>query len=184
MEETAAGPKWTVIEHQYWIISGNWHFDNSGEPKVQNGVVVKDKHGRVQYHPKGLDHRIQEIINGPDGMLSRQKGWRLSALLPGSMGQGIAVMERQAHRALPDPKPIIKPEEQPLEKTTDEELARMQEKAQEWSGDAQPASSSPAEGTPEAPSSDASDDRTGTVEATAVDTTTEDVGHMTEEGGQ
>ncbi len=135
VENTPEGPKWVVIEHQYWILTGQWHIANSGEPRMQGNQVQKDKQGRVQYHAKGLDHMIQEIINGPDGMLSRQKGWRLSALLPGQMGQGIAVMERQAKRALPDPKPIIKPEEQPLEKTTDEELARMQEKAKEWTGE-------------------------------------------------
>lgn len=135
LENTPEGLKWVVIEHQYWIVTGQWHIDNSGEPKIQGGMPVRNKQGQIQYHAKGLDHIVQEIINGPDGMLSRQKGWRLSALLPGSMGQGIAVMERQARRALPDPKPIIKAEEVPLEKTTDEELARMQEKAKEWVGE-------------------------------------------------
>jgi hypothetical protein len=131
--------KWIVVEHQYWILTGQWHVDNSGEPRMQGSMVVKDKQGRVQYHAKGIDHMVQEVINGPDGMLSRQKGWRLSALLPGQMNQGIAVMERQARRALPDPKAIVKDAEtQPLEKTTDEELARMQEKARAWTeGDAE-----------------------------------------------
>ncbi len=134
-EDTPQGKKWVVVEHQYWIVTGQWHVPNSGEPKMQGGMVVKNKQGQVQYHAKGLDHTIQDIINGPDGMLSRQKGWRLSALLPGSMGQGIAVLERQARRVLPDPKAIVKPEETPLEKVTDEELARMQDKAKDWTGE-------------------------------------------------
>lgn len=136
VEDTPEGPKWVVMEHQYWILTGQWHIEHSGEPRLTStGTAQRDKQGRVQYHAKGLDHMIQEIINGPDGMLSRQKGWRLSALLPGQMGQGVAILERQAKRALPDPKPIVKPEEQPLEKITDEELARMQDKAKEWTGE-------------------------------------------------
>jgi len=118
---------WFVVEHQYMIQSGAWHVDGSGQ------VYNIDKKGRKHYRAKGLDHIITEIVNGPEGMLSRQKGWRLSALLPGNgMGQGTAVFERQVKRALPEPKPIVKPEEQPLEKTTDEELARMNERAKNW----------------------------------------------------
>jgi hypothetical protein len=162
LENTDQGPKWTVLEHQYWIVTGKWHVDHSGEPKTQNGRIVKDKHGRVQRYPKGIDHMVQEIINGPDGMLSREKGWRLSALLPGAMGEGIAVLERQARRALPDPKAIVKPEETPLEKVTDEELVRMNERAQEWTEE----NSAPTDGL-----------------EPIIEPTTEE-GQVTEEGGQ
>jgi hypothetical protein len=146
LEQTGEGPKWVVLEHQYYMVTGQWHIEHGGEPIIQNGVVKK-KDGRVQYHTKGLDQVVTEIINGPDGLLSRKQGWRLSALLPGQMGQGIAVLERQTKRALPDPKPIEKPEEKPLEKVTDEELARMQEKAKEWTGEK-------AEGEPDQPQID------------------------------
>lgn len=126
VENTAEGPKWVILEHQYMIQTGQWHIENSGQPRG------KDKHGRTLYHARGLDHLINEIVNGAEGMYSTEKGWRLSALLPGPMGQGIAVFERQVKRALPDPKPIVKPEEEPLEETTDEELARMDERAKNW----------------------------------------------------
>ena len=128
IEDTPEGSAWMVMEHQYLIHTGQWHIDGSGQ---FTGV---DKKGRKQYRAKGLDHVISEIVNGPEGLLSRQKGWRLSALLPGSMGQGIAVFERQVKRALPVPKPIEKPEENPVEEVQDEELARMQERASKWAG--------------------------------------------------
>lgn len=127
LEKTAEGMKWVVIEHQYLCHSGAWHIENSGQP------MGKTKHGKTLFHAKGLDHLISEIVNGPEGVLSRQKGWRLSALLPGTgMSQGVAVFERQVQRALPDPKPIVRPEEEPIEKTTDEELVRMNERAKAW----------------------------------------------------
>lgn len=131
LEQTPDGPQWVVMEHQYMIQTAPWHVENAGKP------YAKTKQGKTLTHGMGLDFIINEIVNGPEGMYSREKGWRLSALLPGnSLGSGgIAVFERQVRRALPDPKPIVHPEEQPLEETTDEELARMQEKAQEWTAE-------------------------------------------------
>ena len=123
---------WFVIEHQYMIQTGAWHIDGSGQ------ATGKNKQGVTLYRAKGLDHIITDIINGPEGILSRQKGWRLSALLPNQMSNGVAVFERQVKRALPDPKPIVKPEEQPMEKTTDEELARMNDRAKEWAAGQEP----------------------------------------------
>jgi hypothetical protein len=117
---------WVVVEHQYMIHTGAWHIDGSGQ------LTGTNKQGKKLYRAKGLDHIITEIINGPEGVLSRQKGWRLSALLPGAMSQGIAVFERQVRRALPEPKPIVQPDEQPLEKVSDEELVRMNDRAKAW----------------------------------------------------
>jgi hypothetical protein len=136
IEEVNGEAKWVYVEHQYYIHSGQWHIEGGGQEKG------KDKRGQMQYRAKGLDQIISEVINGPEGMLSVQKGWRLSALLPGGSlgsGSGVAVFERQVKRVLPDPKPIVKPEEVPLEETTDEELARMQERSKEWSGEGKPA---------------------------------------------
>lgn len=135
LEPTPEGPKWMVVEHQYWFLSGQYHVEDGGTPRIQGGMIVKDKKGRTQYHAKGLDQQVTEIVNGPEGAATRLKGWRLSGIIPqGGMGIGVAILDREVKRALPDPKPITKAEEQPLEKVTDEELAQVQEKAKQWDG--------------------------------------------------
>lgn len=117
VEDTDEGPKWVAAEHQYLIVGGNY----SGEhgKKKENGLYVR------------LDDMITAIVNGPEGIISiKEHGWRLTAIIPNGSGLGVAILERNIKRVLPDPKPVEKTT--PVEEVHDEELQRMSAQSQEW----------------------------------------------------
>lgn len=109
-------PAWAVIQHEYMTRSGS----------ISNNTEGVDGKGL----PKRLDDQINVIINSAQGMLSSVNGWRLSAILPNGIGSGVAVFERDTKILLPMPE-LVKTdvEVQPVD---DEELKRMQEKAEQW----------------------------------------------------
>lgn len=111
-------PTWVCAAHEYRIIMGNV----SGELGKRN-----EKTGRFFR----LDDQINEIVNGPDGLLSIPKhGWSLSAMIPNGAGLLTAVLERNKKWSLPDPEPVKK--ETKVAEVKDEELQRANAVAQEW----------------------------------------------------
>lgn len=129
LETTPEGAKvWAVVMHEYYIQTGPWHMDGGGQQ------VPVGNRGKTRTRSEGLDQIMTRIVNGPEGMLSAQRGWKVSALVPlfGLSGHGAVVFEREVKRILDDPKPITDPEATPLEKADDAELAKVQEAAQKW----------------------------------------------------
>jgi len=109
-------PVWAIIQHEYLTITGSVATN-------ANGV---DSAGL----PKRLDQRINVVINGPEGQMSVPSGWRLSALIPNGIGSAVAVFERDTKVILPTPE-LVKTDVE-VAPVDDEELKRMQEKAQNW----------------------------------------------------
>jgi len=122
VEDVDDVPTWVTPEHQYLIIGGNY-----------GGERGKRNKGNVLMR---LDDQIQEITNGPEGIMSiANHGWRLSAVIPNGTGMGVAILERNIKRPLPWPDAVKKETE--VAAVKDEELQRMNETAQAWAAEQQ-----------------------------------------------
>lgn len=122
---TGQGPKWVVVINEY---------ETFEKPYAKR----KDKDGRPAMDKAGMplnlgDYITSRLSSPPDAGCGP---WKLGALLPGTMGNGAVMLQRQVPIVLPDPKMLET--ETKAAPTTDEGLAETDAAATAWAAEGVP----------------------------------------------
>lgn len=110
--ETGAGPKFVVEITEF-------HSENKN-PTGSIGTLNQ------KGQPVNLGEYMTYLVNG-------QEQWHPFAFIPGGTGSVYAIFQRRVKVALPDP--VLIEKETKVEKPTDEELKKIEDKALAWTGE-------------------------------------------------
>jgi len=97
LRETPQGVKWVALLQEFYSTER----DAKSHGKRVNIPGANDKSAT---EPLNLGEYLTEMVNGPDG-------WSIAAILPGNLGKGSVILQKQTPYILPDPLPLKKAEE-------------------------------------------------------------------------
>lgn len=117
--ETPQGPKWVAMLDEFY--STERAAKQHGKQVNAPGATDKE-----DTEPLNLGEYLTQMVNGSDG-------WRIAAVMPGTSGNAIVLLQKQTPVVLPDPVRLKKEEE--VEAPKDPELQEIEDAAIEFASE-------------------------------------------------